>query len=443
MPKLLESVGDINIEDICANYDKNIIDNVANKIHNIHCVTIYFNMYRAIKKLLNLTNQKIQDGFEHKDSGIFENEIVVQKICSYVQQVYHAHVDKDYLLKYGLDCLTDFQTFKKLFENDVIRGESYKLFNTRNILKPYEELDSVAKNYYLELSKIAYFVYEEFSKCGVSNHAMKYDENIRKSIGIAMHIEWINNNRNTNNSHKKYEDIAIYQVLPYLDVFDIMINNMVEKTIEPEGRELPDYEQEQQKAINPLERDEYYKNKLIQLKLRFLKEKQGKSIDISSSNLYVCNYISYDDITVEKLFSNPVKSGEEYYDYHDYILYLSRKKKLLFKFVNNKGEEEFYDVETLKKVKIRSKDYPMYSYPTPSSTSRIPLPRFYENGESCVFVEPFDQYIKRKFNKELNHSISIKRAKIIIDLINSMKLQSKKLSTNPITAEQQISRLRI
>ena len=124
-----------------------------------------------------------------------------------------------------------------------------------NILRPFEKLSIASQKENLDAARGAVKVYIELSQAGVSIDEMLNDPELREQIGIAIHTDWLERNKDHPNESLKvpYKKLDEWTQGQDLTVFNAMIG-VVQSDPKylvgrVEGAVIPDYQAEEREVL--------------------------------------------------------------------------------------------------------------------------------------------------------------------------------------------------
>lgn len=162
----------------------------------------------------------------------------------------HSFYDfKDFmsLVRYGAFDVKRFTKRELTEEEQTKSGKNYRN-GEENILRPFSELSYSSQKENLSAAIGAVKVYEELSKAGISIDEMQKNPEIKHMIGVGIHADWLNRNKEHSDKSLKvpYDQLDDWTQQQDLTVFyallDVIKKNNEKYLVSPEdGYELPDY----------------------------------------------------------------------------------------------------------------------------------------------------------------------------------------------------------
>lgn len=170
------------------------------------------------------------------------------------------------------ESLSSFESFKSLFDVGAIEvkrfvkreltdeektkaGTNYRN-GEENILRPFSDLSSASQKENLDAAVGAVSVFIQLSQAGISIEEMQSNPELRHTIGMAIHADWMKRNPNHPNSslRVRYDELDEWTQGQDLTVFDALVNtvrkNPQKFAVAPvEGYVLPDYEAEERVVL--------------------------------------------------------------------------------------------------------------------------------------------------------------------------------------------------
>ena len=141
-------------------------------------------------------------------------------------------------------------TKRTLTEEEIAKaGKNYK-DGEENILRSFDELSHASQEENLSAAIGAVKVFTELAKAGVTIDEMKKNAEMRHSIGVAIHLDWLKRNQNHPNDSLKvpYDELDEWTQQQDLTVFDAILDVVMQQPTkyviaQVDGAIVPDYEE--------------------------------------------------------------------------------------------------------------------------------------------------------------------------------------------------------
>lgn len=169
---------------------------------------------------------------------------------------------EDFMKAFDVGAIDVKRFVKRNLTSEEKRHQTYGEYNYKeetgeeNILRPFARLSADSKKENLEAAQGAYNVYVQMSKAGISIEDMLNNPEIRDTIGVAIHTDWLKRNMDHPNESLKvpYSQLDEWTKNQDLVVFDALLG-VVKKNLEQykvmseEGFVLPDYVEEEKNLL--------------------------------------------------------------------------------------------------------------------------------------------------------------------------------------------------